>query len=328
MNGLQKVIKYCAMAFAVFLTVVIFGSIVTVVMGVTTGIAGVDFFLDEDKERINLTESYSVEEAKELGITRLLVDCNAEITVKPGTVLSIDAEDVTDEYEIRQGNGTFSIVQDTPQIKIGLWFGNTSDREKVTVTVPEELFMEQVKVDSGSGKVSLETFQTDELVIDSGSGSVTVSEVSTKRINIESGSGRVALTSVNAEETGLNTGSGGISVEDTMLGKLRVNSGSGSVTMRNVLAEKAKVDSGSGSVLLEGVLTGTCEFETGSGSLTIRLNGNEEEYLVKAECGSGTFRINGKKKEDGSYGQNVAGELLIDSGSGSVNVEFNTPEAE
>ncbi len=328
MNGIQKVIKYCAMAFAAFLTVVIFGAIVSAVMGVTTGLVGVNFFSEGEKERINLAEEYSVEEAKELGITSILVDCNAEITVKPGDRLAIEAENVTDEYKIRQANGKFSIVQKTPQIKIGFWFGNASERENVTVTVPEDLFMEQVKVNSGSGKVLLESFQADELMVDSGSGSVAVSDVKTKRMNIDSGSGRVTLMRTDAEETGLNTGSGGIFVEEARLGMLRLDSGSGSVAMKNVVAKSADVDSGSGSVLVEGILIGTCEFETGSGSLTLRLDGKEEDYLVKAECGSGTFRINGKKKEDGSYGTNVAGELLIDSGSGSVNVEFNTPEEE
>ena len=79
MNGVQKVIKYCAMAFAIFLSVVILGTIVSVVMGVTTGIAGVNFLMEGDKERINIAEEYSLEEAKELGITEILVDCNAEI---------------------------------------------------------------------------------------------------------------------------------------------------------------------------------------------------------------------------------------------------------
>lgn len=327
MNGIQKVIKYCAMAFAAFLTVMILGTIVSAVMAVATGVAGVNFLL-EDKERINLAEEYSVEDAKKLGITSILVDCSAEITVKQGNELVIEAENVTDEYKIQQKNGEFSIVQKTPQVKIGFWFNDVSEKETVTVTIPEELFMKQVKVNSGSGKVLLENFQTDKLMVESGSGSVAVSDVATKRMNIDSGSGRVTLTHTSAEETELLTGSGGILAEDTKLGKLRVDSGSGSVTMRNVVAEKAYVDSGSGAVLVEGTLVGKCEFETGSGSLTLRLNGNEEDYLVKAECGSGTFRINGKKKEDGSYGTNVAGELIIDSGSGSVNVDFNTPENE
>jgi hypothetical protein len=116
MNGIQKVIKYCAMAFAAFLTVVIFGAIVSAVMGVTTGLVGVNFFSEGEKERINLAEEYSIEDAKELGITNILVDCNAAITIKAGDRLAIEAENVTDEYKIRQENGKFSIVQKTPQI--------------------------------------------------------------------------------------------------------------------------------------------------------------------------------------------------------------------
>lgn len=330
MNGIQKVIKYCAMAFAIFLTVVIFGSIVSVVLGVTTGIAGVNYLVGEDKERINLAQEYTLEEAKSIGIQSILVDCNAEITVRQGEKLAIEATNVTDEYMLLCKNGKFSIVQKEPNIHLN-WifsFAGISERETVAVTIPTEFHPEQIKVNSGSGKVLLECFQADSLVVDSGSGSVALSDVQAKRMNIDSGSGRVTLARTNAEETGLVTGSGGISIEEAKLGKLRLDSGSGSVTMREVVAEEVMVDSGSGSVLVEGKLTGKCEFETGSGSLTLRLDGREEEYLVKAECGSGTFRINGKKREDGSYGTNVNGELRIDSGSGSVNVEFNTPEEE
>lgn len=328
MNGVQKVIKYCAMAFAVFLSVVIFGAIVSVVVGVTTGIAGINYFMDDDKERINLSEEYTLEEAKELGITSILVDCSAEITVRTGNVLSIEAENVTEDYEIRQNNGKFSIVQDTPEFKIWFWFGNYSERETVVVTIPEELATEQVKVLSGSGEVIVTGVDTENLTVDSGSGKVTAESVRAKRLYVDSGSGRVTIAGAVMDETEINSGSGGITVDNSKLGKLHLNSGSGTVRMENVESEEAKVDSGSGTVFYEGVLNGTCEFETGSGSLTLRLDGSEEEYKVKAECGSGTFRINGKKVDDGSYGTNIKGEILIDSGSGSVNVEFNTPAEE
>ncbi len=328
MNGVQKVIKYCAMAFAVFLSVVIFGTIISVVVGVTTGIAGVNFLLDDDKERINLSEEYTLEEAKELGITSILVDCSAAITVQTGDVLSIEALNVTEDYEIRQNNGKFSIVQDEPEFKIGFWFDNVTERETVVVTIPEELATEQVKVLSGSGTVIVTGVGTEYLTVDSGSGKVTAEKVAAKRLYVDSGSGRVTILQAVMDETELNTGSGGITVEDSKLGELLLNSGSGTVRMEKVEAAEAKVDTGSGAVSYAGVLTGTCEFETGSGSLTLRLNGSEDDYKVKAESGSGTFRINGKKVDDGSYGTNVKGELLIDSGSGSVNVEFNTPAEE
>lgn len=326
MSEIQKVIKYCAMAFAVFLSVVILGSIVAVVLGVTTGISGIGVLSGEDKERIELYEEYSLEEAQELGITNVLVDCNAEITVKPGEMLTIAAENVTDEYKIRLVNGKFSIVQDTPDFNIRLWFGEVSEKESVIVTIPEELSLEQVKVLSGSGRTSVTEIVADNLTIDSGSGRVTVEDVTAKQLYVDSGSGRVSMARVVMSETRLTTGSGSVSIEDAALGKLWLDSGSGAVRMERVEATEADVDTGSGAVSFEGKLTGTNEFETGSGSLTLRLDGKEEEYRVKAECGSGTFRINGKKKDDGSYGSNVKGEILIDSGSGSVNVEFLTPE--
>lgn len=328
MNGVQKVIKYCAMAFAVFLSVVIFGTIVSVVLGVTTGIAGVNFLMDGDKERVNLSEEYTLEEAKELGITNILVDCNAEITVQTGEVLSIEAVNVTEDYEIRQDNGKFSIVEDKPEIKIGFWFNDVTERETVVVTIPEELSTEQVKILSGSGAVIMTGIEAENLIVDSGSGKVTAENVAAKRLYVDSGSGRVTVAHVVMDETEINSGSGGITVEDSKLGELLLNSGSGTVRMENVEATEAKVDTGSGAVSYAGILTGTCEFETGSGSLTLRIDGSEDDYKVKAECGSGTFRINGKKLDDGSYGSNVRGELLIDSGSGSVNVEFNTPVEE
>ena len=328
MNGVQKVIKYCAMAFAVFLSVVIFGTIISVVVGVTTGIAGVNFLMDGDKERVNLAEEYTLEEARGLGITEILVDCNAEITVQTGDVLSIEAVNVTEDYEIRQNNGKFSIVEDSPEIKINFLFHNATERETVVVTIPEEFSAEQVKILSGSGAVRMTGIEAEYFTVDSGSGKVIAENVAAKRLYVDSGSGRVTVVQAVADETEINSGSGGITVEDSKLGELLLNSGSGTVRMVHAEATKAKVDSGSGAVSYAGVLTGTCEFETGSGSLTLRIDGGEYDYKVDADCGSGTFRINGKKLDDGSYGTNVKGELLIDSGSGSVNVEFNTPTEE
>lgn len=334
MNGVQKVIKYCAMAFAVFLSVVIFGTIISVVVGVTTGIAGVNILVDGDKERINLSEAYTLEEARELGITEILVDCGAKIVVQPGEELSIEAVDVTEDYEIRQKNGRFSIVESEPQIKIGFWFGTNAKQEQVVVTIPAELSMEKIEVKSGSGEVIVKDLMTENLImlenlsIDSGSGRVILENVDADRLYVDSGSGMVTLAGARLSETEINSGSGGVAIDASSLGRLLLNTGSGGAHLDNVVARDAKVDTGSGSVSYTGVLTGTCEFETGSGSLTLRIDGSEEDYKVKAECGSGTFRINGKKVDDGSYGTNVKGEIMIDSGSGSVNVEFNTPTEE
>ena len=165
MNGVQKVIKYCAMVFACFLSLAIIGTVLTVILRVTTGIAGVKAITGADKERIALSQQYSPEEIESLGITKLLVDCNAEITVKPGEVLSIEAFEVTDEYEIRLTNGTFGIVQETSNFNIHfVWFEDASVKEKVVVTIPEDMMPEEVRIESGSGTVSIDTVTAEDVI--------------------------------------------------------------------------------------------------------------------------------------------------------------------
>lgn len=331
MSGLQKVIKYCAMAFAIFLSVVIFGGIIAAVTGVATGIAGINY-LTEEQKRINLSEQYTEEEIKELGLQNILVDCNAYITVRRGDVLSVEALNVTEDYKIRCSNGKLSVLQEKKNFSIRFnWImkdWDASVQEQVIVTIPENFMPNQMVIHSGSGKVFVSEVTSDRMELDSGSGSVEIADVTTDKLRIDSGSGRVSLTKVNATESVLETGSGSVKGEDTSLGKLSVNSGSGAVELIRVIAEDVVVDSGSGSVEFEGKLTGACTFETGSGAASVAIDGAEEEYLVEAECGSGTFRINGKKVKDGSYGENVKGALFFDAGSGSVNVTFNTPAEE
>ena len=304
MNGIQKVIKYCAMAFAVFLSVIIIGSIAAVVLKVVAGVA-IGNEISESRERVDLSEQYSAEEIAAEGINSILIDCNGEILVQPGDVLSVEASDVVEGYEIRLENGRISLKNREPEFLENWlsWFDDVAVQEKVVVTIPAGFVPDEVKLYSGSGKVSVEKLTAGLLFVDSGSGKVLISDAS--------------LT-----ETELDAGSGSVTVNNSKLGKLYLDSGSGAIRMENVVAEDADVDSGSGAVKYTGELTGNCDFETGSGSVALTLNGSEEEYRIEADCGSGTFRVNGKKLEDGSYGRNVKGELNIDSGSGSVSVEF------
>lgn len=330
MNGLQKVIKYCAMAFAIFLSVVIFGSIIAAITGVATGIAGINY-LTEDKERINLSEQYTETEIEALKLQNILVDCNAYITVQRGDVLSVEATNVTEDYKIKCAGGKLSVVQEEKDFEgfrfiIGNW--DKEMQEQVVLTIPESFVSNQVVIHSGSGKVSVTEVTAERMELDSGSGSVEIADVTADTLRVDSGSGKVSLNGVNATESVFITGSGSVKGEDVSLGKLNVNSGSGAVRLRNLTARDVRLDSGSGAVELAGIITGDCEFETGSGSTTVAVDGEKEEYLVEAECGSGAFRINGKKMEDGSYGKNGKGSLFFDAGSGSVDVTFNTPVGE
>lgn len=327
MNVLQKVIKYCAMGFAVFLSVVIFVSIAAAAFGV---VSGVTIFSDGDVERVNIEKSYTVEEAKKLGIEEILVDCSAEITIGAGEKITVSAENVPEEYVVSCKDGKL-VVRDTRKIVFSLvtnLFEDQSEKEQVTITIPKDYALEKATIDSGSGTVFVLDLTAKDVTIDSGSGEVLITDVTAENLFVDSGSGKVNMNRVTANTTEIESGSGKVVLKDSVLGPLQLDSGSGAVEATGITAEDVEVDSGSGRVSLEGKLTGNCEFETGSGSLTLSIQGYEEDYRIKADCGSGAFRINGKKLKDGSYGSNKKGELKIDSGSGSVNVEFLAPVEE
>jgi len=304
MNGFQKVIKYCAMAFAIVLSISIFAGIITFVVGMASGIFGESGYYDK-KDRVNLSKQYSAEEISEEQINSIVIDCSGEIVVKQGTELSIEAFDVTEDYEIRMKNGRISLKRYNSNFfdRLFFWFENATVEEKVVVTIPADFEPTEMEIHSGSGKVSVDGLIAEFLIIDSGSG-------------------KVSVTGTTVTETELDTGSGSVMVKDSELGRLSVDSGSGAVTMENVIAKDVEMDTGSGAVAFSGEITGNCDFDTGSGAIAMVLAGSEEDYRIEADCGSGTFRVNGKKLKDGSYGSNVKGTLEFDSGSGSVSVEF------
>lgn len=326
MNVLQKVIKYCAMAFAVFLSVVIIGSIMTALFGIAGVVSRVDgsgFGFYEDEKRINLSESYSVSDIETLGIERISIETSEEIIIRPGTELSIDAENVTDNYKIRCSNGRLRFYSTKTKFFFFRIFGSWTERGKVTVTVPEGYIPKEVKIDSGSGRVTIENLNTKRLAVDSGAGDVEISVLCTEELYLDTGSGKASMTDVSARKTSIDSGSGRITAENSELGRLHLDSGSGAVEFRNVKAEEADVDGGSGRIEWTGELTGKCRFDTGSGGLGLQLAGSESDYLIKIDSGSGRVRLNDRKVGDGSYGTNVRGELRIDSSSGSVNINFD-----
>ncbi len=327
MKGIQKVIKYCAMAFAIFLSVTIFASIAAALLAVVAGTAEISIggITYGEKERVELFESYTKEEIEELGIERILIDCPAEIVIKQGAELSVHAENVTEEYELRCKDGKLSLK--SSESEVFRWVFHIFDggvrEEKVTLTVPEGYVPKQVEVNSGSGSATVTDLTVSELRINSGSGAVSLQGIHAEQCSIDSGSGRVYGKELYAQSTGIDSGSGRIFIESAELGKLRLNSGSGAVELTGVTAENAEVESGSGSITLTGKLTGVCDFDSGSGKVTLHLDGREADYRIVADCGSGAFRVNGRKLQDGSYGSNVCGELRFDSGSGAVTVEFS-----
>lgn len=237
-------------------------------------------------------------------------------------VVFVEYENIPEDYEIYNDDGTLTIEMEGSIFTWGVWLTETP---KIHVSVPADKVFEQVEVEKGSGSAKVIGLQADILKLENGSGGVGISNVTTEELYVDSGSGGVNISDVAAEKSGFNSGSGSFVVQNSNTGDTSMDSGSGFVNFENIIAKNLVLDTGSGRVDVSGYLTGNCVFESGSGSLNVVIYGEEEDYNIRTDMGSGSFYLNGDKEKDTHIEHNGAKHLLIfEAGSGRVSVEFKT----
>jgi hypothetical protein len=185
----------------------------------------------------------------------------------------------------------------------------------------------EVTLDNGSGEVRVERHRG-RVVADTGSGSVKISDCECE-IVADTGSGSVQVARGRGSFSG-DTGSGGVDVED-FAGPFAADTGSGSVKARGLTdVRRLEADTGSGSVSIEGDLSAVerVAIDTGSGSVTLRSSAQPSMEL-RIDTGSGGVDVSApgasiRESDDVTYVRMREGQHsgLIDTGSGSVTIEF------
>jgi DUF4097 and DUF4098 domain-containing protein YvlB len=207
-------------------------------------------------------------------------------------------------------------------------------------------FSGTLTLDGGSGRLSSAGGEG-ELVLDNGSGEVVVSG-HRGRVSADTGSGSVKITDCECEieaDTGsgsidvqrgkgsvsADTGSGGVEVVDYS-GAFAADTGSGSVKARGLSdVGSLEVETGSGSVNIEGDLSALAHMriDTGSGSVTLRSSA-QPSLELQIDTGSGGVDVSAPGATVRQTGDDItivrmkdaAGSGVIDTGSGSVDIDF------
>jgi DUF4097 and DUF4098 domain-containing protein YvlB len=186
----------------------------------------------------------------------------------------------------------------------------------------------EIYLDSGSGAVVVEGHRG-RVRADTGSGSVKISNCECD-ILADTGSGAVDVRKGKGKVSA-DTGSGHVKVEE-FAGPLLADTGSGGVSARGLSDVRAlELDTGSGSVNIEGDLSALArvDIDTGSGSVTLRSSAGQPSLELRIDTGSGGVAVEAPgasvresddvtivKMKDG------LGSGVIDTGSGSVNLDF------
>ena len=251
--------------------------------------------------------------------------CELIIETFDGDTVLVEYEYIPEHYEIFVDEKTLIVEKDDIVV---FWGNSFTETPKIRICVPNDKEFKKVDVDKGSGSAKVLGLLTYDFNMDNGSGGVGIADVTAKNLSVDSSSGGINLSDTTAEKSVFHSGSGSFIVQNCVLGETSMDAGSGFVNFEHVVAKNLVLDTGSGRVDVSGILTGNSVFDSGSGSVNVVVYGEEQEYNIRTDMGSGSFYLNGKKENDNHIEHSGADNLLIFSaGSGRVSVEFKSVPA-
>ena len=219
MTTLQKVIKYLAIGFAIFLCLIIINAIISGVQIVTDGFD----FINNKKDEHTEVENYSNYIKNNGDVTYLDVDVNASnLIIKTGDELAVKIEDKN--IKISNENSKLKIIDKSKKIV------NNKVKDLV-VTIPEDMFFEKVNISTGAGKVSISGINTDSLEMELGAGKVEIGNIYSDNAKIETGAGNVEIKNSSLNDLDLELGVGEINISAYITGNSSIESGIGSLNL-------------------------------------------------------------------------------------------------
>lgn len=267
MTTTQKVIKYCALAFAI---AIIANIIVAILFGVSqlSGILG----LTTNTEIKNMEVISPVKTEP----TSLEIDLKtAGLEIKTGPEFTIEANSKNIKVQER---GTEVKIKETSHNWI-----KANNQATVQVTIPEDAIFREMKIETGAGKITVDSLTTDELDLDMGAGKVEIKNLTvTREAEIDGGAGKM----------------------DILAG----------------IINNLDLDMGVGKCSLTAILTGTNKIEAGVGELNINLLDTKENYRIQLEKGLGSIKLNQEEvKQNVVYGTGRS-SIKVKGGIGTVHV--------
>lgn len=276
MTTAQKVIKYIATAFAVFL-------IITIISAILSGGYALlnSFGLIHTNNNI-VTEDLKVisNEVKEISTLKLdLSFTNLEI--KTG-----------DNFKVETNNSKITFTNNNGSVKIKEENHNWLTNNRVSyliIYLPEDMIsLDETKIETGAGNINIERLNTQSLYLELGAGDVKIENLTvTEEAKIDGGVGRTELKFCKINNLKANLGMGEFVFNGILTGKSEIDSGVEAINIDlidNKKNYKIDVSKGLGNVTLDGQ---KLEMD--------RVYGTGENYL-DIDGGIGEIKINFKEE--------------------------------
>lgn len=275
MNEFQKVIKYLAMGFAIFLTVTIIGGIATGVFALTGVFSGVA----ASGDAVDINKSF--DDVKSITIDHGV----GTLKVRTGDSdkVEIVAKNVSEHYIVEKSfSGNLTLKS-----KSRFWFWNWFDgnfKSDITIYLPKDFVAESFIIDAGAGDVNIDDLEAKELEINGGAGDIRGNNIVAQTVDIDGGVGNVNFKQVMLNNTTIDAGVGNVDIEGILSGNTDIDCGLGNVDLDLVGTiddYNIKVEKGLGNIKINGEKYSD-----------INWNKLNAKYIIDIDGGVGDISIN------------------------------------
>ncbi len=240
MTTVQKIIKYLATTFAIFL-------IVTIISAILSGIYGLVNALGlRNNKAIGEMKAIDFENSE---VATLDIDVTfTNLIIKNGD--SLKAETNNSNINCNQNYQNLQIKE-----KSHNWFGNNNEGD-LTVYIPKNIEFETIRIKAGAGKINIEELKAKELSLNLGAGETEIKNLDvTQNCNIDGGVGKLSILSGTISNLKLDIGIGETNLTAMLNGKNDIDAGIGKLNIF-LLGDKEsyeiKTNKGLGSVKIDG----------------------------------------------------------------------------
>lgn len=281
MTSFQKVIKYGAIAFAIYLSFLIIGMIVfgiTTIFGIT---AGLEMFENSKNSEAMVTKW----EQEYTNINNLDIELDiCKLTIKKGSTLKVEASQVSDQFKCKTEENKLKIEDRKSHSNI---FNTRESKPEVIIYLPDNIELEEVSIETGVNETTIEYLKANQINLDMGMGKYDIDTILAKHAKIQAGAGEAIIKHANFEE-------------------LKLEGGVGKLVLTSKVAKKADISSGVGKMELNLIGLPTdykIKTETGLGNFVVngqRVADNQTlgngDAIIKIDAGVGETTVNFSKE--------------------------------
>ena len=242
MTTTQKIIKYLAIAFALFLVISIF----SIIFGLSREIIS---SINSDKKDSKLLEEYTTISNNVNNIESFKIDIsNDNIEIKEG-----------EKFEVKTNDPDVKFYHENSKVKIKTdktfsWHLSNSSRGTIIIYLPNEFNITELELNLGAGKIDIDKIFVEILLMDLGAGTMTAKEINVyEKATINGGAGNINIYSGTINNLNLKLGAGNASIQSDLTGSNTLTTGVGKLNLglsRSKDNYKFDISKGLGNIIL------------------------------------------------------------------------------